>query len=474
MKLKIRQSFQLPKFFSPLFLLVCIGLLSFHIPSSAQNQSKPNVILFVADDLGYGDLGCYGQKDIPTPNLDKLAAEGTRFTQFYSGSTVCAPSRCALMTGLDMGHAYIRGNNGLSLRESDVTIAKIAKQQGYTTGMFGKWGLGEEGSAGVPDKQGWDVFLGYLNQRHAHNYYVKNLLETREGKTVHHPMDTTQNTAPYIFKAALHFVEENKDKPFFLYLPVTLPHAEMTIPTEEAVQPFLRNNGKSIFPEVSFVKGTGMSTTYSSQEMPNAATAAMIRQIDLDMGKLMRLLKELGIDKNTYIFFTSDNGPHQEGGRNIKQFESTAGLRGYKRDLYEGGLRVPTLAWGPNARVKVSDEPLGNWDFFPTITNIIGAPTPDYINGVSFLDVITGKKNSAKHATLYWEFHERGFDQAIRQGKWKAIRRSSNQLKVELYDLTRDYAENTDIADKYPELASKFEALFATLRQDSPDYPIRK
>lgn len=455
----------------PITLLLCIMVTS---GTSAQQGEKVNIIIMMADDLGYGDLGIYGQKLIPTPNLDKLAAEGTKFTQFYSGSTVCAPSRCALMTGKDMGHSYIRGNKETPLRESDITIPKLAKKKGYVTGMFGKWGLGLENNTGSPDKQGWDEFLGYLHHRHAHNFYVKNLWETRDGKTFPHPMDTTQNTAPYIFEAALKFVRNHKSQPFLLYLPMTLPHAEMTIPTREAIVPFLKPNGQSIFSETPFVKGTGMSTTYSSQPMPNAATAAMIRQVDLDVGKLMALLKELGLDGKTYVFFTSDNGPHQEGGRNVKQFESTAGLRGFKRDLYEGGIRVPAIAWGKKVQQKVSDEPLANWDFLPTVAEIIGEKIPYDINGVSFLDVLQTSNHKTKHESLYWEFFERGFDQAIRKGNWKAVRRSINKSALELYDLSKDYAENNDVSAQHPAIVKEMEALFLKSRVDSPDYPLPK
>ncbi len=437
-------------------------------------QQKPNIIIFLADDLGYGDLGCYGQKLIPTPQLDKLAKEGIRFTSFYSGSTVCAPSRYALMTGRDMGHAFIRGNKETPIPGSELTIPKIAKKNGYVTGMFGKWGLGLSTNEGSPEKQGWDEFLGYLAHRDAHNYYVKNLWETKQGKTFLHPMDTSQNTAPYIFNAALTFIKNHKDQPFLLYMPTTLPHAEMVNPTDESIRPFLNPDGKSIFPEVPFVKGTGMSPTYSSQTMPNAATAAMISQVDMDMGNLMKLLRELGLDKNTYVFFTSDNGAHQEGGRNIKQFESTAGLRGFKRDLYEGGMRVPTLAWGANINSKVSDEPLANWDILPTIAEIMGETIPANINGVSFLDLLHGRKYKTKHESLYWEFYERGFDQAIRKGNWKAIRRSLNGSRMELYNLNTDPSENYNIADQHPDIVKEMEGIFQHSHVDSPAYPIKK
>ena len=454
---------------------LCLYLILFiHLSSSAQTGSKPNIIIVLVDDMGYGDLGCYGQKIIPTPNLDRMAAEGCRFTSFYSGSTVCAPSRCALMTGKDMGHAYIRGNKETPLRDMDITIPRLAKQKGYSTGMFGKWGLGLDTNSGAPHKQGWDEFLGYLHHRHAHNFYVKNLWETNTGVTKSHPMDTNQHTAPYIFDAALNFIRNHRQDPFLLYLPMTLPHAEVTIPTKEALAPFLNANGKSKFTETPFVKGTGMSVTYSSQSMPNAATAAMIRQVDMDMGALIDLLKELKLDQNTYVFFTSDNGPHQEGGRNVKEFESTAGLRGFKRDLYEGGIRVPTIAWGKGLTHKVIDEPLANWDFLPTIADIINIEKPKEINGKSFLDVMHKPKHKTVHPYLYWEFFERGFDQAIRKGNWKAIKRSSNGAHTELYDLTKDWSENNDVSKQYPVIVKEMDALFLSARIESPDYPVKR
>lgn len=453
----------------------CLYLL-FLIPlsSSTQSNSKPNIIIVLADDLGYGDLGCYGQKIIPTPNLDRMASEGCRFTSFYSGSTVCAPSRCALMTGKDMGHAYIRGNKETPLRDMDITIPRLAKKQGYITGMFGKWGLGLDTNSGAPHKQGWDEFLGYLHHKHAHNFYVKNLWETNNGTTKSHAMDTSQHTAPYIFNAALNFIRNHRQDPFLLYMPLTLPHAEITIPSGESIAPFLNANGKSKFTETPFVKGTGMSITYSSQSMPNAATAAMIRQVDMDMGALIALLKELNLDQNTYVFFTSDNGPHQEGGRNVKEFESTAGLRGFKRDLYEGGIRVPAIAWGKGLTKKVIDEPLANWDFLPTIADIIKMESPKDINGISFLDVLQKPKYKKVHSYLYWEFFERGFDQAIRKGKWKAIKRSINGSKLELYDLSKDWSENNDVSMMYPIVAKEMEKIFLSAREESVNYPVTR
>ncbi len=452
-------------------VLFCLCLIH---SSIAQRTATPNIIIVLVDDMGYGDLGCYGQKLIPTPFLDRMAEEGCRFTDFYSGSTVCAPSRCALMTGKDMGHAYIRGNKETPLRDSDLTIPRLAKKQGYRTGMFGKWGLGLATNSGSPERQGWDEFLGYLDHRHAHNFYVKNLWETNQGVTKSHPMDTTQHTAPYIFKAALHFIRKHSQDPFLLYLPMTLPHAETSIPTDESIAPFLNSTGKSIFPETPFIKGSGMSVTYDSQAMPNAATAAMIRQIDLDMGALMALLKELNLDKNTYVFFTSDNGPHQEGGRNVKQFESTAGLRGFKRDLYEGGIRVPTIAWGMGLSKKLIHEPLANWDFLPTIADILKIEKPKDINGSSFLNVLRTTRFKPVHSYLYWEFFERGFDQAIRKGKWKAIRRSVNGSKLELYNLSTDPSENLDVAMQNPLIVKEMESLFLNAREESVDYPIKK
>lgn len=453
------------------FLIFSISVSS--LTAQLKNETRPNVIYIMADDLGYGDLGCYGQKTLLTPNIDKMSKEGVRFTQFYSGSTVCAPSRCALMTGKHMGNAYIRGNKELPLRSNDMTLAKMMKQKGYVTGMFGKWGLGLEGNSGSPEKQGWDQFLGYLHHRAAHRFNVDHLWEVKNGNLSKLPMDTMTNTYPFIFKAAQNFISEHKAEPFFLYLPVTIPHAEMRAPTEESLKPFVKD-GKSIFTEKPFVNVSYAS--YRPQEMPNAAFAAMMWQLDQDVGKLLQLLKDLNLDTNTYVFFTSDNGPHQEGGREVEYFDSNGLLKGFKRDLYEGGIRVPMIAWAPG-KIKpgtTCEEPFANWDVLPTLSELTNQKVPVDIDGISFYNALHDQKTKQKHSYLYWEFFERGFDQALRADDWKIVRRSMNGSKTELYNLANDISEQRDVAAQYYEKVKYLEKVMGKARVDSDEFPVKK
>lgn len=453
--------------------LLVISISVTYLSAQQKNERHPNVIYIMADDLGYGDLGSYGQKTLLTPNIDRMAQEGVRFTQFYSGSTVCAPSRCALMTGKHTGNAYIRGNKELPLRATDMTLAKLMKQKGYATGMFGKWGLGLENNSGSPEKQGWDQFLGYLHHRAAHRFNVDHLWEVKDGILNKLPMDTMINTYPFIFKAAQNFISDHKSEPFFLYLPVTIPHAEMLAPTEESLKPFVKD-GKSIFTEKPFVNVTYAS--YRPQEMPNAAFAAMMWQLDQDVGKLLQLLKDLHLDDNTFVFFTSDNGPHQEGGREVEYFDSNGSLKGYKRDLYEGGIRVPMIAWAPG-KIKggtTCTEPFANWDILPTLSELTGQKIPAAIDGISFYKTLHNQKEKQKHTYLYWEFFERGFDQALRADDWKIVRRSMNANKTELYNLAADIGEQRDVAAQYPEKVKKLEKLMDKARVDSNEFPIKK
>lgn len=458
-----------------LYSLVLIsGLIAPGHSQKKDTKSSPNIIYIMADDLGYGDLGCYGQKKLRTPNLDKMAQQGIQFTQFYAGSTVCAPSRCALMTGKHMGNAYIRGNKELPLRENDMTLAKLMKQAGYVTGMYGKWGLGLEDNTGSPEKQGWDYFLGYLHHRAAHRYNIDHLWEVRKGSLHKFPIDTLTNTYPVIFRAALDFINEHKNEPFFLYLPVTIPHAEMRAPTEESMKPFLKEDGSSVFEEKPFHRTP--NGTYRTQEKPNAAFAAMMLQLDQDVGKLLEVLKALKLDQNTYVFFTSDNGPHQEGGREVEFFDSNGQLKGYKRDLYEGGIRVPMIAWAPG-KIKAgvtSHEPLANWDILPTLARLTGQKPPKNIDGLPFNDLLADRKLQQPHPYLYWEFFERGFDQALRAGVWKIVKRSKNNSRAELYNLEDDPGEQTDLAARYPEKVKTLEQLMTKARTDSEEFPLPK
>ena len=436
---------------------------------------RPSIIFILADDLGYGDLGCYGQQRIKTPNIDKLAAEGMRFKSFYAGNTVCAPSRCALMTGKHSGHGTIRGNgHNAALMANEPTVAEQLKQAGYRTALVGKWGLGEDGSAATPQKKGFDEFIGYLNQTHAHDYYTDFLFRHDPVTGFDGKMSIAENAGdkrgayiPDLFAtAALNFVKNNKPdklnhrRPFFLYLADTIPHAN----NEEAAR---TGNGMQV----------PSDEPYSKENWPQVQKnkAAMITRLDADIGRLMKQLKELKLDDSTLVIFSSDNGPHKEGGVDPKFFDSSGPLTGTKRDLTEGGIRIPFIARWPG-HIKpgtVNDAPWAFWDFLPTATELTGAQTPKDLDGISFLPTLLGQPQTNLHSFLYWEFHERGFQQAARMGDWKAIRLHVDE-PLELYDLKCDIAEKNNVAEKNPEVVAKFEAYLKTARSHSDAWPIVK
>ncbi len=447
---------------------------------SKKNIRKPNIIYILADDLGYGDLGCYGQKIIKTPNLDNMAREGIRFTDHYSGSTVCAPSRCSLMTGFHTGHARVRGNYEtgpfgfgacLELRPQDITIAELLKSAGYRTGLFGKWGLGVMTTTGEPGKKGFDEWFGYLNQGHAHFYYPEFLWKNGEKVILEGNKDgkREQYSHDLITEETLNFVKKNKDLPFFVYLAYTIPHAELLVPEDSL------NEYKGQFEETPYVNnGSGGMGGYASQETPKAAFAGMVSRMDRDIGKLIGLLKELGIDDNTIVMFSSDNGPHLEGGADPDFFGSSGSLRGYKRDLYEGGIRVPFIVRWPG-KIKpgtVSGHVSAFWDVLPTTCDIAGAPVPEYVDGISFLPELLGEEQS-EHDYLYWEFHEKQTtDQAIRMGNWKAVRHSPGG-PIELYDLSNDAGETNNISDLHPDIMEKVRDIFSQERTPNEIWPLK-
>jgi len=442
---------------------------------------KPNIIFIVADDLGYGDLGVFGQKHFATPNLDRMAGEGMLLTQHYAGATVCAPSRSALMTGLHTGHTFVRGNKEVQpegqypLPDSILTIAEVLRDAGYVTGAFGKWGLGAPKSEGDPNRQGIDNFFGYNCQRLAHNFYTEYLWENQD--TVFLEGNKNGAAGEYshdvIHKKTMEFLEANKDTTFFLFMPYTIPHAELLVPEDEVFEKF-----KQQFPEDTLWEGTDdgpryRKGPYGSQQNPKAAFAAMVTRLDQAVGEVLEKLNEYGIAENTLVIFTSDNGPHQEGGANPDFFDSNGIYRGYKRDLYEGGIRVPTIAWWPGnvKQGSTSGHISAFWDFFPTACEIAGVTPPERLDGISYLPALTGEGDQTQHDFLYWEFHERGGKQAVLQDNWKAVRLNVNdpeKTTLELYDLSKDPGEQNNLAATNPEKALELQKLMDISHVPSP------
>jgi len=458
----------------PLLLLtlaVCAG-------PALLGANPPNLIFIMADDLGYGDLGCYGQKKIQTPHIDRLAADGMRFTQFYAGATVCAPSRCVLMTGKHNGHAWVRGNAGgnnmiaQTLRDEDQTLAEVFKDAGYATGQFGKWGLGELGSTGHPNKQGFDEFYGYLSQHHAHNYYPSFLIHNEEvvplrnvpeketpGRGDGWAKERVDYSHDLIMSRALQWLEANRQRPFFLYLSLTIPHAnnEGTRGT---------GNGQEV-PDYGIYAGKDWPE-------PDKGQAAMITRMDLDVGRLMERLKSYGIDGNTLVIFTSDNGHHKEGGNNPDFFDANGPLRGMKRALHEGGIRVPAIArWPGVIKAGVTSDHVGYFgDLFATVCDLTKQPVPEGLDSISFLPTLQGKPQR-EHDYLYWEFYEQGSRQAVRFGDWKAIRQPMMSGKVQLYNLATDLGEQNDVAAEHPDLVAKAKELMDEAHVDNPNWKAR-
>lgn len=450
------------------------GIAAGALPSTADAAAKPNIIFILADDLGYGDLGCYGQPRIETPNLDRMAKEGLRFTQCYAGSTVCAPSRCALMTGLHTGHCWVRGNARVPLRPDDVTVAELLKGAGYATGLIGKWGLGNEDTTGTPNKQGFDYFFGYLDQGHAHNYYPDFLWRNEERVPLNNTQDpnnkgvaTARNVYSHDLFAdeALKFVDRHRSGPFFLYLALTIPHA---------------NN------EGGRATGDGMEVPdygpYKDEPWPNPekGKAAMITRMDADIGRLFAKLKELDIEENTLVIFSSDNGPHKEGNSDPAFFGSSGPLQGFKRALYEGGIRVPGIARWPGKILpeSVSDQPWAFWDVMPTLCEIAGVTPPNGIDGISIrptllsADAEGAAGKQAQHEYFYWEFHEQGSKQALRTGNWKAVRLAQGR-PIELYDLATDIGEAKNIALGHPDIVEKIETYLKSARSPNEHWPMK-
>ncbi|HXI00049.1 MAG TPA: arylsulfatase [Sphingobacteriaceae bacterium] len=465
--------------------------------SGNQNETqtfadKPNIIYILTDDLGYGDLSCYGQKILKTPHLDKMAEEGIRFTQHYAGSPVCAPSRAILMTGRAPGHSRVRGNyeigphgfgGELPLRPEDITIAEILKSSGYKTANIGKWGMGMDGTTGEPNKKGFDYAYGFLNQAHAHWQYPEYLFLNGKKVDVKENAGAKQNyfSNDIFTDATLNYLKQQKgDEPFFLYLTYVTPHAEMLVPKDS-----IWNSYKEKFKDKAFTgspTGSGGNRKdsmgyYHSQPYPQTAFASMITHIDNDVKKILDQLKAQGMDENTLVMFSSDNGPHKEGGHDPAYFKSSGELRGVKRDLYEGGIRVPFIVRWP-AKIKpghVSDQISAFWDMLATLADVAKADTKNIITeGVSLLPIFLGKNEDQKqHDYLYWEFHENKFsNQAVRKGKWKAVRLDPD-AKMELYNLENDISEKNNVADKNPEVVKEMEIVMKKARTPNPYWPLK-
>lgn len=442
---------------------------------SRHDGTKPNIIFILADDLGYGDLGCFGQEKIQTPNLDRMATEGMRLTQHYAGSTVCAPSRCCLMTGKHTGHCTVRGNVDVLMKPGEVTVAKILKQAGYSTGCIGKWGIGHPSPPEGPRNNGFDFFFGYLSMWHAHNYYPdflwKNGKKVSLRNVVRHPekhyKENQENLVGLASEkvdyshdlftgAALEFIEQ-QSRPFFLFLPYTIPHAN-----NEAGQ--FGEHGMEV-PDYGIYKDKNWPE-------PEKGKAAMISRLDRDIGRIFTKLKALGIDEQTLVVFSSDNGPHKEGGVKPDFFDSNGPLKGIKRDLYEGGIRVPMIARWPG-KIKAGsrcEHISAFWDILPTFAELAGAPAPKGIDGISMVPALLGKSQKP-HEFLYWEFHEGSSKQAVRIGDWKAVRLAPSR-PIELYNLKSDIGEQNNIADEHPDIVTRAKDIFEKIRTNANLWPL--
>jgi arylsulfatase A len=470
-------------------LLAVLFCLACFVSKSAAAQ-PPNIILIIADDLGYGDLGCYGQRWIRTPRIDQLAADGVRFTQFYAGAPVCAPSRCTLMTGKHTGHAAIRNNQekgpwkklaakygtqftGQSpLPDEETTLAELLHKQGYATAAIGKWGLGHLGTSGAPTQQGFDLFYGYYCQRHAHNHYPQFLWRNDQKETLPGNDGASLEGQTYsqdkFIENALAFIRDHRGGPFFLYVPLTVPHLSIQVPQAELAQ------YAGQIPEAPY-KHQG----YLKHPTPRAGYAAMISHMDRGVGQIVDLVQELNLDERTLILFTSDNGPVYDrlGGGDSDFFDSAGGLRGRKGSVYEGGLRVPLIArW--NSAIHPggeTQEAAAMWDLLPTLCEAAGAEPPHDIDGVSLLKTLTDNQPAPERNCLYWEFPAYGGQQAVRAGNWKGLRTdlAEGPQRWQLYDLGADPAETFDVADDYPDIAERLATLAKAARVPSKLFPLK-
>ncbi len=462
------------------FVACLVALAAIALPAHAE-EKLPNIVLIVADDLGCFELGCYGQTKIKTPNIDKLAEGGMKFTRFYSGCPVCAPSRCAIMTGKHMGHATVRNNmqfkkgeeGQFPIRAEDVTVTELLKEKGYATGAMGKWGLGNWDTTGTPLKHGFDLFYGYNCQGHAHSHYPKYIyrngekidLKENDGKT------GKQYTQAMFEAEALDFIEKQQAKPFFLYLPFTVPHVALQVP-EDSLAEYKGKLGED--PPYD-----GKKLGYLPHETPRAAYAAMVTRMDRSVGRILGKLKAAGLEKNTLVLFTSDNGPTMpSGGAGVDDtFNSAGKLRGRKGSIYEGGIRVPLIVSMPGT-IKpgtVCDTPFYFPDVLPTLCAFADAKVPDGIDGISFRPVLVNAAKQRTHDFLYWEFPGYGGQQAVIAGEWKAVRQNlvKGVVKTELYNLAKDESEKEDVSAKNPDVVARLEKLLKDQHVPSKDFPLQ-
>jgi len=466
------------QFFKGLFTLLVL----FSITARAQKKSgkQPNIILILADDLGYADLGCYGQQKTETPNIDRLAKNGLQFLQFYAGTTVCAPSRASLLSGLHTGHTAVRGNEGYQpegqtpLPDSVITIATLLRDHGYETAAFGKWGLGYITTSGDPNKKGFDQFFGYNCQSLAHNYFPDHLWNNHE--RIDFPENATANavySADYIHAHAMQFLRQQHKKPFFLYLPYTLPHGDVIAPRDSVYNYYVKK-----FNEAPKQPGPPKNDgeQHRFEPYPHAAFATMVDRLDRYTAEIIKSIKEQGIEDNTLVIFTSDNGPHRENGGDPDFFGNNGIFRGIKRDLYEGGIRVPFIVyWKGKIQPGITSQTAAMYDLYPLFQQLAGIPVTKNIDGISILPTLLQTKKQLQHPYLYWEFHENNGRQAVRWKDWKAVKLNVNKeanAPVELYNLVNDPSEKNNVAAQYPAIARQLNEMILQAHTPNKKWPL--
>ena len=462
------------------YLIAIIFLLPV-ISVNAQKNIKPNIIFIFADDLGYGDIGCYGQQKIETPNIDKLAQKGMKFTQFYSGSTVCAPARSSFLTGLHTGHTAIRGNKHMHQRDKHHYLIPLSHLRTYFSKMVmqlqlsvnGDWGL--LNNSGDPNKKGFDKFYGYNCQSLAHDYFPPYIWDNHDkvDLSVNKTNDSIYSASLIHYKAIEYIKQQSSSKPFFIYLPYTLPHGDVIGPHDELYNYYVKKFNEQP------LTGKDLRTRAHNmipEPLPHAQFAAMVGRLDKYVGEIVKAIEERGLAENTLIIFTSDNGPHKENGGDPEFFNSNGIYKGIKRDLYEGGIRVPFIAYLPGKiRSSVIDKPAALWDMYPTFLQMAGVPVKKKIDGISLVPTLFQTGKQKQHEYFYWEFHENDGRQAIRWGKWKAIKLAVTKVSdpaIELYDLDKDPQEINNIAAQNPEIVKKMAELFSKEHQYNPDWPL--